>query len=198
MTAERPRRTGTRAAETAARKARILTAALELAANGGYEAVQMRDVAARAEVALGTLYRHYASKDQLLLAVMLDQTETLRARLEQHPARGGSAADRVSTALERACRALERNPRVTGALVRAMFATEPEAAELKSQVQREMQALIVSAIGTDPTRSADEIAAVVDVLGQVWFSAMAFWAGGVTSTPTMSHRLTSATRLLLR
>ena len=46
---------------------------LSLAAEGGYDAVQMRDVAARAEVALGTLYRHYASKDQLLLAAMAEQ-----------------------------------------------------------------------------------------------------------------------------
>ena len=55
--------TGTRAAETAARKERLIAAATALAAEGGYDAVQMRDVAARAEVALGTLYRHYASKD---------------------------------------------------------------------------------------------------------------------------------------
>ena len=61
---------GTRAAETAARKQRLLDAATALAAEGGYDAVQMRDVAARAEVALGTLYRHYASKDQLLLAAL--------------------------------------------------------------------------------------------------------------------------------
>ena len=50
---------GNRAAETAARRQRLIEAAVGLAAEGGYEAVQMRDVAARAEVALGTLYRHY-------------------------------------------------------------------------------------------------------------------------------------------
>lgn len=196
MTATRPRRTGTRAAETAARRARLLTAALELAASGGYEAVQMRDVAARAEVALGTLYRHYASKDQLLLAAMLDQTETLRRRLDQHPARGGTAAERVSTALEQACRALERQPRTTGALVRAMFSTEPEAAELKLAVQRELDGIIVRAIGTDSGHDPDTVAAVVDTLGHVWFSVMAFWAGGVSGTP-MGPRLTTAAHLLL-
>jgi AcrR family transcriptional regulator len=42
------RRPGTRAAETAARRRRLLAAATELAAEGGYDAVQMRDVAARA------------------------------------------------------------------------------------------------------------------------------------------------------
>src|SRR6476661_10783513 len=98
--------TGTRAAETAARKERLIAAATELAAEGGYDQVQMRDVAARAEVALGTLYRHFSSKDQLLLAALADQTTTLGTRLAQRPARGDRPGDRVADVLRRATRAL--------------------------------------------------------------------------------------------
>ena len=193
------RRTGNRAAETEARKSRILVAATALAADGGYEAVHMRDVAARAEVALGTLYRHYASKDQLLLAVMLDQTERLRVRLEQHPIPGATAADRVSEVLQRACRALERERNVTGALVRAMFSTEPEVSQTKLAVQREMHAIIAAAMGdTRSEAKVPPIDGVVDVLGHVWLSAMAFWAGGLTDGIPMSEHLTTAAHLLLR
>ena len=96
---------GTRAAETAARRRRLVEAAVALATEGGYEAVQMRDVAARAEVALGTLYRHYSSKDQLLLAALAAQADELRCRLDQRPPRGATPADRVSEGLRRACRA---------------------------------------------------------------------------------------------
>src|SRR3954453_4201978 len=85
-----------RAALTGARKRRILEAAVRLARQGGYDAVQMRDVAAGAEVALGTLYRHYTSKDQLLLAVQLDQPETLRRRPDPPPPQGASPAARVA------------------------------------------------------------------------------------------------------
>src|SRR4029434_3569150 len=46
-----------------ARRQRVILTALELAAEGGYDAVQMRDVAARANVALGTIYRYFSSKD---------------------------------------------------------------------------------------------------------------------------------------
>src|SRR5690349_17890616 len=102
--------TGSRAVETAERKRRCIDAAVSLAADGGYDAVQMRDVAARAEVALGTLYRHYASKDQLLLAAMAQQASTLRERLVHHPPRGATPAERVSDVLRRASRALERSP----------------------------------------------------------------------------------------
>src|ERR1700692_402924 len=87
---------GTRAAETAARRRRLIEAAVALAAEGGYDAVQMRDVAARAEVALGTLYRHYSSKDHLLVAAMAAQADVLRCRLEQRPPRGDTAAERVA------------------------------------------------------------------------------------------------------
>ena len=46
-------RTLTRAQQ--ARRQRVIDAAMSLALEGGYEAVQMRDVAARADVAMGIL-----------------------------------------------------------------------------------------------------------------------------------------------
>src|SRR5258707_14713183 len=124
--AESPARrsSGTSAAEAAARRQCLIDSAVGLAAEGGYDAVQMRDVAARAEVALGTLYRHYSSKDQLLLAAMAAQADALRSRLEQRPPKGATPAERVAEGLQRACTALERQPRATSAMVTAMSSTD--------------------------------------------------------------------------
>jgi AcrR family transcriptional regulator len=55
-----------------ARRARILGAVLELAAEGGYDAVQVREVAARAHVALRTIYNYYDSRENLLYAAMME------------------------------------------------------------------------------------------------------------------------------
>ena len=110
-------RRGTRAAETAERKRRLLDAAVALAAEGGYDAVQMRDVAARAEVALGTLYRHYSSKDQLLLAASRTRPRRCASGSRNGRRAATTAADRVADVLRRASRALEREPRVTKAMV---------------------------------------------------------------------------------
>jgi AcrR family transcriptional regulator len=55
-----------------ARRERILAAVLELAAEGGYDAVQVREVAARAHVALRTLYNYYDSRENLLYAAMME------------------------------------------------------------------------------------------------------------------------------
>ena len=47
------------------RRKRILDATMAIASKGGYEAVQMRAVADRADVAVGTLYRYFPSKVHL-------------------------------------------------------------------------------------------------------------------------------------
>ena len=190
-----PRRAGgTRAAETAQRRRRLIEAAVGLAAEGGYEAVQMRDVAARAEVALGTLYRHYSSKDQLLLAAMAAQADSLRGRIEQRPPRGETPAERVAEGLRRACTSLERQPTVTAAMVTAMSSTDGDAAPVKQSVQESLRGIIAGAIGDDPVQDLD---AIVKVLGHVWFAALAFWGGGMTESGMMADDLERAAHLLL-
>ena len=49
---------------------RLLAAAAELAAEGGYDAVQMRDVAQRSGVAMATMYRYFSSKENLLATAL--------------------------------------------------------------------------------------------------------------------------------
>jgi len=78
----------TETAAQRARRARIISATLALASRGGYEAVQMREVAERSEVALGTLYRYFPSKVHLLVSAMASEVEQLSQRLQKrHPRR---------------------------------------------------------------------------------------------------------------
>ena len=85
-----------------ARRQRVVAAALELAAGGGYEAVQMRDVSTKADVALGTIYRYFSSKDHLLAAAMADLTAGLHEQVTDVPPKGASAADRLVDVYRRA------------------------------------------------------------------------------------------------
>jgi AcrR family transcriptional regulator len=188
--------TGTRAAETAVRKQRLLDAACVLAAEGGYDAVQMRDVAARAEVALGTLYRHYASKDQLLLAAMAQQAATLRERLVQRPPRGTTPSARVADVLRRATRALERDPSVTKAMLCAMASTDDGSLPIKDEIDATLRAIIADAVDGSNDRIAhlDEI---VGVLGAVWFAELTYWSNGLTRSANMADNLAKAAALLL-
>ena len=64
------------------RARRIVDSAVELAEEGGFEGVRLRDVASHAGVALGTLYRRFRSKEDLLIAALERETRDLERRLE--------------------------------------------------------------------------------------------------------------------
>ncbi|MEY3361782.1 MAG: hypothetical protein RL531_1501 [Actinomycetota bacterium] len=183
-----------RAIETAERRRRLVDAAVELAQQGGYDAVQMRDVANRADVALATLYRQYPSKDQLLLAALADQTGTLRDILGKRPARGTTPLDRVNGVLERATRALTREPRLAGAMVTALGSPEPDAAAIKQEILELLRGILGDAGGFAEVADAD---AALRTLGYVWFAALGAWSGGMIDDDQMLTDLSEAARLLL-
>jgi len=179
----------------AARRRRVLDAALTLAAQGGFDGVQMRDVAAEADVAIGTVYRYFASKERLLLEANVEQVEALHGRLRDRPPTGDTPADRVVEVLRRATRALQRNPEVTAAMVRALGTARPEEADAVERVKAAMTAIITGAMHAG-IPSEREVA-ISRVLQQVWFSALIGWVGGVDPTDRVGDDLEIATRLLL-
>jgi len=183
-----------RARNQAARRERVIAAACDLASEGGYEAVQMRDVAREADVALGTLYRYFPSKDHLLIAALAEQVATLQRRLAQKPPRGTSAADRVVDVLRRASRALEREPRLTAALVTALSSADPSVAEAKQEVNDILASVIADAVDHDALAQSED---VVRVLGHVWFAALVSWVGGMAPTGQMGDDLEITARLIL-
>ena len=61
---------------------RVLDAARAVFAEHGPEA-SLEEVARRAEVGIGTLYRHYPTRQALLAAVFRDDVESARARAEE-------------------------------------------------------------------------------------------------------------------
>ncbi len=69
----------TRRADAAANRLRILDAAREVFAARGLEA-EMKDVAARANVGVGTLYRHFDNRDDLLAALIRETREEMLGR----------------------------------------------------------------------------------------------------------------------
>ncbi len=181
------------------RRQRMLDAALQLAAKGGYEAVQMRDVADRAEVALGTLYRYFPSKVHLLVTSMLDQLTALADRLEKNPPGGDSPADRVINVLSRATRTLQLEPQLTDALTRSLMSADASAATEVDAVSAQVSRIIVSAIhgGADAETTAEDLA-IARVIEQVWMSSILAWLSGRSSTKQMTDDLEVASRLLLR
>jgi AcrR family transcriptional regulator len=181
----------------AARRDWIVQAATELASEGGYDAVQMREVSARANVALGTLYRYFSSKDQLLVAVMGHWARELQAQIAARPPRGETTADRVTEVLRRAARALQEAPELTASLVTAMSSMssdDPPALEATREVYD-----IVTAIIRGALRPGEELGDdVIRVLAMVWFAALFARVRGWEDPRQMGDDLENAVRLLVR
>jgi len=182
----------TRAQE--ARRQRVVDAAMELALEGGYEAVQMRDVASRAHVAMGTVYRYFTSKDHLLAAALVHWVEQLDARLAQAPARGSSASSRVLDVLERALRAMSRQPKLVAAVFMSLASPDPAAVQCQQQMSALMDGIVTRAIGEpQPPDHAER----TRLIGHVWYSSMVGWLNGWSDMTRVRDELAVAVRLLL-
>lgn len=178
----------------AARRQRVLLAALELGAAGGYEAVQMRDVAARAGVALGTIYRYFASKDALLAAAMVEWMEDLERRVGTRAPRGETTAVRVYDVLRRGVATMERQPKLAEAVITALTSDDRQAAAASIATTDVMQRVMLRAFRDD----ADPVieAAIAKVLGHVWFSCLVAWSNGVGDLTWVGEELETASHLL--
>lgn len=180
-----------------ARRERILAATLQLASKGGYDAVQMREVAERSEVALGTLYRYFPSKVHLLVSAMAEEVERLSVRLQKREAIGETRAERVAFVLERSTQSLQREPLLTEAMVRAMMAADVSVATEVNAVREGMAHLIVQAIrGDGPAEEHDEEFAAV--LQDVWFARQIAWLGGRIEAEDVWRDIHLAIQLVLR
>ncbi|MGI8493074.1 MAG: TetR family transcriptional regulator, partial [Acidimicrobiales bacterium] len=117
------------------RRRRVIAAAVELASEGGYELVQMRDVAARAGVALGTIYRYFESKDQLLAATLVEWAARLERAVEARPPTGPTPTARVVEVIRRASRSVERNQQLSTAIVAAIAGTDSEIKVYQAEIE---------------------------------------------------------------
>jgi AcrR family transcriptional regulator len=181
------------------RRKRILDATIQLASQGGFDAVQMRAVAERADVALGTLYRYVPSKIHLLVSALQREFERTETALRDKPIEGDTTAERVITILKRTTRGMQSDPQLTEALTRAfMFADASVAAEIH-QVGMLLTSMLTRAMypeGHDEVTEED--VQIARVIGDVWLSALVGWVTGRSSAAETGQQIEVAVKLLLR
>lgn len=177
-----------------ARRRRILHASAQLASRGGFDAVQMREVAEAAGVALGTLYRYFPSKVHLLVATMQDQLQHLHTTLRKRPPAAESSAQRVAETLMRAFRALQREPHLADAMVRALTFADRSVSPEVDTVSRQTTAIILDAMGLEnPT---PEQLSAVRVIEHTWHSALITWLSGRASIAQVKIDIETVCRLI--
>jgi AcrR family transcriptional regulator len=177
-----------------ATRRRILDAARDLAAEGGYDEVTMRKVAERAGVSAPTAYQYFSSKDHLLVDVMVDRVTTTTTALQGRPSRAAAPVDRAVATLRRAVRQVEEQPTLYVALTRAYISGAPEVAHARGAMETSMSSWIDSALGSV---EIDGRAAVVAILESVIFASMVGLVTGRREPHEVGDELERAARTLL-
>jgi len=182
------------------RSRRILEIAVELAEEGGFEAVRQRDVAARAGVALGTLYKRFPSKEGILVAALEMETEKMVRKLVQQPITGDTPEERIGNLFRTITRGMCRKPNLAKALIRALTSGEPGLAEKVAGYHTRLKEVIASTMcsvdgSVPPTELELELAFT---LQQIWFAAIVGWMGGLHNQNVIVDRVTMAAEWMLR
>jgi AcrR family transcriptional regulator len=89
---------GKRANTKAANRRAILTAARRVFALIGYEATTVRDIIRETDLASGTFYNYFKSKEEVFQAIAEDSTHRFRAHLSEVRARTNSIEDYIEHA----------------------------------------------------------------------------------------------------
>jgi AcrR family transcriptional regulator len=178
------------------RRRRVIKTAMEMADEGGYEAVHMRQVAERSGVALGTIYRYFNSKDQMLLAGLGGWTAAVRDDLLASPPKGDTAAERLATVLCEASRRTDAVPVLMGALVTALASTDEGLAPSREQITAAWGDIVDHAVASEPVTNVD-LDAVKRIIGHVWFSSICAWVSGQAPTGSVCEELRFVSHTLL-
>jgi AcrR family transcriptional regulator len=189
------------------RARRIVETAVELAEEGGFEAVRLRDVAAHAGVALGTLYRRFRSKEDLLVAALASETRALEHRFAKSPPRGDDELERVMGFFALVGRGLLRRKNLAKALLKAAASGEPGLAQKMASYHAHIEAMIVMSMRDEVVRNDGELGdpkpnererLVAQTLSQVWFALLLGWSGGVHDQAQVDAMMRSCADLVLR
>ena len=117
------------------KRARILTAARDLVADGGWPAAQVDHVAAKAGVATGSVYRHWSSKAELCAEIVATVSAREVGIVKAVASADGSPVERLEAAIRAfASRAL-RGRRLAYALIAEPVDPEVETVRLDYRAQ---------------------------------------------------------------
>lgn len=181
--------------EQHARHQRILEAAEQLGAETDFDHVQMHEVAKRAGVAIGTLYRYFPSKVHLFVGVLVHRIERMEAAFAKRSKLDGDPAERVFDVLVRANRAMLSRPNLARAMMNASSAAKAAMASDVARSDNAMRDITLAAAGIDDPTPAD--LAIMRVLLQAWGGILQSSLNGRLSMPDAESDLRLACRLLM-
>lgn len=178
------------------RRDALLQAVMELALERGVDNVQMKLVAERSGVALGTTYRYFASKEHLLASALVEWHARLTDRVlsESQPISGNDArVDGLVDFFHRGMRGFQRYPNYADLLVYVAGSRDPFAGEAFQEMSIRNDAVLRRYLGPEPSDEA--FRSLSFVVGSVWLNAILVWRAGRVSLADAYAQCESGVRL---
>jgi AcrR family transcriptional regulator len=177
-----------------ARRDRIVDAGLALLDERDFDKIQVKDVAEKANVALGTLYRYFSSKEHLFAEVLVRWAGTLRTHISRNPLRGTTDAQRLTQVINRSVRAFQRQPSLARLVATLETSSDPYATEILDRLGRTTGDIYVEAIHDLDRETAHRVVVVVDA---VLAARLRSWVAGRITIAKMNEDLADVIELLL-
>ncbi len=178
----------------AARRQRMLDAALSLLEVRDYERISVREVAEAASVALATLYHYFPSKEQLFAEALVQWASSLGASVTTRPLMGSTPARRVEDALLRSVRAFERRPQLARLIGRLEMSGDPFARDVLARLDAVTTDVYLDLLSELPH---EEAVRIVRVLDSVLDSSLRAWSSGRSTIRDVRRALSDAVALVL-
>lgn len=142
------------------RRQRILDAAKGMLRVNDYESIQIRDVAAEANVALGTLYRYFTSKEHLYANVVYDWAVPFSVS-DQRWGEDLNTTERVRHRIYGALEAFEKHPNIYKTMFALRATGDPEVSRLMHQLGAVLEQPIHEDFAMLDTEEASDITTLV-------------------------------------
>lgn len=175
------------------RRQRIIHAAIELIEERDYDTVQMRDVAQRSEVALGTVYRYFSSKEHLYAAALAEWGAGIVPHVVPGRTHPESDADRLRVLLRRVVKSFQRWPQMMRAEMVLERSSDPHAQVLLEQFSRRYDSAILSSLRDMSPSNAESVAYAVQ---SVMYRSLRSWALGRCTLADVERHAESAVDLI--
>lgn len=176
-----------------ARRERIVQAAMSWLEDRPLDLIQVRDVADRADVALSTVYRYFASKEHLFAAAFLAWHSTMRSSAPASVDGDAEAVVWLDRITHLAIRSFELHPHFYAVLVMVSRSTDPHVRAIAKLTTADSQRIFAEPLaGLDP----DDRAAIINVIGSTLHVSLGNWLAGTATIDDVYATMTRVIRLL--
>lgn len=185
------------------RAQRIVDAAIQLAEEGGFQNVRLREVAERSGVAFGTLYARFNSKEDILIAALDQEISKFRDLIVNTPPPGDTPESRIGGLFTVLTAALFHRKGFAYAVLRSVASGVPGVAGRIISYQTTMNNLLVAAITGLPVSQledapiSEEVYFAARMMQSLWFAELISWISEIlTEEEVVSRTIRGCTMLL--